>query len=317
MLGADACPLASTLNANYLLLDSIYRHLATRYSDGESSAMKQLEDEVARQYAHGSLGDVIEAAIARVDARSGSALVDQLASVDEFHVGGRQATAALCEDLHVPRAARILDVGCGLGGTARFLASRYDCHVTGVDLSAEYVSVGQMLNARVGLTGRVDLRVGSAAHLPFADGTFDVATFIHVGMNIPDKQEVFSEVGRVLKSHGALGVYDIMHTDRAAIQFPVPWADTADRSFLAHPEAYRSALEAARFTVGREENRRELAIAFFRQMKSRVAEQGLPPLGLHILMGQRTPEKVRNLLMALESRVVAPVEMIARGSQGE
>jgi ubiquinone/menaquinone biosynthesis C-methylase UbiE len=184
--------------------------------------------------------------------------------------------------------------------------------VTGIDLTPEYVALAASLTKLVGLEGLADYRVGSATDLPFADASFDAATLLHVGMNIPDKGRLCAEAARVLKPGGTFAVYDVMRTGDGPIAFPVPWAGSEAISFLASPAEYRRALAAAGFEVRSERNRRDMALEFFRRMMARVAESGPPPLGLHILMGKEALAKVRNVVAGLESGVIAPIEMIAR-----
>jgi cyclopropane fatty-acyl-phospholipid synthase-like methyltransferase len=61
--------------------------------------------------------------------------IDDLAPMDEFHIGGRKATEELVSQLQLAPADHVLDIGCGLGGAARFVASRHHCQVTGIDLT--------------------------------------------------------------------------------------------------------------------------------------------------------------------------------------
>ena len=95
-----------------------------------------------------------------------------------------------------------MDLGSGLGGAARFFARQYGCRVTGIDLTAEYVSVASRLTELVGLNDKAEFRVGSALNLPFSQERFDRATLLHVGMNIPDKDQLCREVHRVLQPGG-------------------------------------------------------------------------------------------------------------------
>src|SRR5215510_1228856 len=97
------------------------------------------------------------------------------------------------------------------------------------------------------------------------------------------------------------------------LTYPVPWATTAASSALAKPAQYREALEKAGFAVIAERNRRDFALAFFDQLRARTAAAGgPPPLGLHILMGRNTPDKVQNMIVNISSGKIAPVELIAR-----
>ena len=110
-----------------------------------------------------------------------------LAPVDEFHIRGREATLELADRADIRPGMKVLDVGCGLGGSVRFLAAERDCHATGIDLTEEYIDVSISLAKLVGLEGKVDFHCGSALELPFDDGAFDLVWTEHVQMNIEDK----------------------------------------------------------------------------------------------------------------------------------
>jgi hypothetical protein len=90
-------------------------------------------------------------------------------------------------------------------------------------------------------------------------------------------------------------------------------ATTADLSALAEPEQYRDALQKAEFTIIAERNRRDFALAFFAELRAKTAATGgPPPLGLHLLMGKSTPDKVQNMIENISNGRIAPVELIAR-----
>jgi ubiquinone/menaquinone biosynthesis C-methylase UbiE len=271
------------------------------------------QQDVSAHYTHGDLVAAIQSGIEKLGKTIDTVTVDDLAAVDEFHVGGRQASEHFLDQLDLTPEKHILDVGCGLGGPARFAASRYRCRVDGIDLTPEYVETGQVICKWVGLADRVSLHQGSALSMPFADGTFDGAYMLHVGMNIEDKARLCKEVGRVLQPGALFGIYDVMKTGDGEITFPAPWATTAASSAVASPEQYRSALQAAGFTVIAELNRRDFAVAFFDQLRARtMAAGGPPPLGLHVLMGRNAPDKIQNMIQNIANGRIAPVELIAR-----
>src|SRR5687768_3835784 len=81
-----------------------------------------------------------------------------LAPVDEFHIRGRDATVELANRAALKPGLRVLDVGSGLGGSARYLASTHHVQATGIDLTAEYVDVARTLAELVGLQERVTFR---------------------------------------------------------------------------------------------------------------------------------------------------------------
>ena len=125
--------------------------------------------------------------------------VEDLAPVDEFHIGGRVATKEFLDQLEITADDRVLDIGCGLGGASRFTAQEYGCRVTGIDLTDEYVRTGEVLCAWVGLGHRVTLEQGDATATPYADGEFAKAYMLHVGMNIADKDALATELYRILR----------------------------------------------------------------------------------------------------------------------
>jgi SAM-dependent methyltransferase len=272
-----------------------------------------VQTDVSKHYTQSGLIDAIHAGIVSLGKAADTVTVDDLAAVDEFHIGGRRASKEFLDQLGFSAQMHILDVGCGLGGTARFVASRYGSRVTGIDLTAEYVETGRALSKWVGLDQRIFLHQGSALEMPFADRSFDGAYMLHVGMNIEDKAKLASEVMRTLRPNSSFGIYDVMRTGPGDLAYPVPWATNADLSAVAEPEQYKKALEKAGFTLIAERNRREFALAFFVELRARTAASGgPPPLGLHVLMGKTAPEKVRNMMANISNGNIAPVELIAR-----
>jgi ubiquinone/menaquinone biosynthesis C-methylase UbiE len=272
-----------------------------------------VEKSVAQHYTHGTLEQAITAALAASGADLARLVPADLAPVDEFHIGGRQATAEFAAQLEIAPGASLLDIGCGLGGASRYFAHERGCRVTGIDLTAEYVAVAAALAARVGLSGAVTYRHGSALALPFASAAFDGAYMLHVGMNIEDKAALFAEVKRVVKPGGVFGIYDVMRQSEGDLDFPMPWAGTAETSFVSSAAAYRHLLEAAGFAVRKERSRREFGLEFFRQLRARTADaDGPPPLGLHLLMGTTTPQKLGNMIDNLQRGLIAPTEIVSR-----
>jgi ubiquinone/menaquinone biosynthesis C-methylase UbiE len=268
---------------------------------------------VSEHYLHGDLLKAIEVAIPRLGKTIDSITIDDLAPVDEFHIGGRQATEHFLSQLNISEQDHILDVGCGLGGASRYVANRYNNQVTGIDLTEEYVDTGNALCAWVKLDQQISLHQASALSMPFQNETFDGAYMMHVGMNIDDKVQLFNEIYRVLRPGASFGVYDVMRSKDGELTYPVPWATEKSTSSLAAPDQYRSALENAGFVVSRENNRRDFALDFFKQLAEKVAaNSGPPPLGLHILMKQSTAVKIKNMVKNIAEEYVAPVEIIAQ-----
>lgn len=240
---------------------------------------------------------------------------DQLAPVDEFHVGGRPATVDFAVQLGLHPGLRLLDVGSGIGGPARYFTQAHGCEVVGIDLTNTFVRIATDLTRRAGLSNKVTFRQGSALDLPFEAASFDSATMIHVGMNIDDKAKLFRSVRTVLRLGGLFGIYDLMRTGAGALKFPVPWSSRRETSFVVEPAAYRKSLEAAGFAVVKERDRRDFALEFFREMQAKAKATGGPPaLGAQLVMGPDFKEKLRHVAEAIERVIIAPVELIARAA---
>ena len=271
------------------------------------------DDDVSAHYTSGELLAAIRDGVARLGKTPATVTVDDLAPVDEFHVGGRQASEHILGQLGLTQGQHVLDVGCGLGGSARFAAIRYGCQVTGLDLTEEFVTTGQVLCDWVGLADRVALRQGSAVAMPFEAEAFDAAYMLHVGMNIADKDRLCEEVHRVLRPGASFGIYDLMRKGEGDLAYPVPWAQTPEISVVRAPQDYRRALVKVGFTVTNEHNRGEFSREFFENLKARIAKaDGPAPLGLHILMGETAPQKVANMTRNIGRGTLVPVELVAR-----
>ncbi len=259
---------------------------------------------------HGLLDTIVEAL--RASGKDTDRLVPgDLAPVDEFHIRGREATVELARRAALRPGLRVLDVGCGIGGSARYLASECRCDVTGVDLTREYVETAEVLATMVGLSSIVRFEHASALELPFEDESFDVVWTEHVQMNIADKARFYGGLARLLKKSGCLMFHDIFRGPGDAPAYPVPWAEEPSISFLATPESVRDLLLSFGLTITDWDDRTEPSLAWFRAMRERLASTGPSPLGLHLLMGPTAPTKFANMIRGLETRGIVVVQAVA------
>ena len=274
--------------------------------------MMDANEMVDKQYGIGGLLQKIETGLKLAGKDLDFLKVDDLMPVDEFHTRGRKATREMADMVNLYTTARVLDVGCGLGGTARHLAEEYQCSVIGVDLTEEYVTAGTRLTELVGLSERVELRHASALDLPFEDDRFDIVWTQHVQMNIADKNRFFSEIARVLKPGGCFLFHDVFRDRGDAPIYPVPWADDESMSVLVTQTEARKIVEDVGLVIEIWDDKIQESVEFFKRVLARIEANGLPPLGIHLLLGDNAEDKLRNYAHNLSENRVSVVVGMAR-----
>lgn len=265
---------------------------------------------ISEHYTHGALLETLRSALP-LDTDSES-LHSTLAAIDAFHSGGREATQELLDEMSIPRDARVLDIGCGLGGTARLLALEYEVRVTAVDLCEEYCAAAEMLTQRLGLEDRVTFLQGSATALPVDSGGFDLAISEHVQMNVPDKECYLQEVRRVLGPDGRFAFFEIFSGPNSSVRYPVPWSEDGELSFLVDTQRFRRKVEAAGFDVLSWHDATEEMRSWFEQRAKGAPAAGPDRLGLHLLMGANAPQKMRNMIRNLREERITVVRAVVR-----
>jgi len=246
---------------------------------------------VREHYSATGLTDRIKSALARITPEGQTLTVAQLASLDQFHTRGILATAELAGAAGLEPSIRVLDLGCGIGGPARYLAATFGCKVTGVDLSPGFIDAATYLTARCGLSDRVTFQVGDALHAPFEDAAFDAVFLQHVAMNIEDRVALYAEARRILTPGGRLAAYDLVFRDGAVV-YPVPWARDTSTSFLLSEADTRTALEQAGFKAVLWRDDTQTALDWFKVTMANSPPSG-PNLGL--VMGPDFPVMTGNL----------------------
>jgi ubiquinone/menaquinone biosynthesis C-methylase UbiE len=223
-----------------------------------------------------------------------------LAPVDEFHVRGAEVSRELANNANLHNT-KLLDVGCGIGGPCRMLADEFNCQTTGIDLSEVYVNTATQLSKLVGFESKTQFVQGDATQLPFPDGSFEVVWTQHVQMNIENKKKFYSEIDRVLKEGGAFIYYDIFKKGAQEVSYPMPWATDSSMSFLEPPETMESILTSLSLQAVTATDQTIHGVQFFEKLLEKISQSGPPKLGLNLLMGATTKDKIVHLLQALQT----------------
>lgn len=216
-----------------------------------------------------------------------------LSSVDEFHVRGLEVSKELAQQI-TSSNLKVLDVGCGLGGPARMIADEKGCTVTGLDLSQEFINTAKALSKLVNLDSKTTFLKADALDLPFERNSFDIVWTQHVQMNIFEKKKFYSEIFRVLKTGGKFLYYDIFKSSDNDINYPMPWASRQDLSHLINIAELEKILNSIGFNSFSKKNQTDAGLGSIKQMLSHIKEFGPPIMGLNVLMGEDTKQKILN-----------------------
>lgn len=168
----------------------------------------------------------------------------ELAELGEFHTAGRAMTEELAQEAEIRAGDRVLDVGAGIGGPARYLASTRGCSVVALDIVPEFCAAAVELCRRTGLDHLVDVVTGNATDLRFGDGEFDVVWTQHTAMNVEDKHALYTEFRRMVRPGGRLAMFDVVAGDGRPLHLPVPWASAPGQSFLESSDVVEKLLVA-------------------------------------------------------------------------
>lgn len=166
---------------------------------------------------------------------------------DVLHPGGLELTGHLGKVMELGPGDRVLDVACGRGASAVFLAETFGCHVTGLDYGQENVAAAEARAAEAGVADLTVFRQGDAERLPLDDCSFDALISECSFCTFPDKTSAATEMARVLRPRGRLGLTDVtvFGTLPGDLQSLLAWV--ACVAGAATPDEYVATLEQAGF----------------------------------------------------------------------
>ena len=263
--------------------------------------------QIEAQYSTGASRRAIEQALVAAGKDLGHLRPEDLALLEDFHTMGRIATTQLAGLAGITPDDEVLDAGCGIGGTARYVAELSRCHVVAVDLTEEYCETARWLNQLAGLDDRICVRQAPVTDLPFEDATFTLVFSQHVQMNVANKALLYTEARRILAGGGQLAVWDIVAGEDGEPDFPVPWADRPEYSHLTTSDRLRTAIETAGFEIEQWNDLTGQAATLMQTLLT------LPPgpIGLQAFVPD-FESKAKNLTAALADGRLRAIQGIAR-----
>src|SRR6266542_6154198 len=179
----------------------------------EEAAMSGIDAQINRHYGRIDLADAILHWLAEQGKDLDALTVEDLAPVDQYHGGRLLSTQNLAELAGVTAETRVVDLGGGIGGPARFLASTFGCTVDVVDLTAEFCRVGEVLTEKLRVADKVSFHCASATETSLPAGAYDLVWMQNAAMNIEDRPALYREVRRLLRPNGRYVFQEAMAGD--------------------------------------------------------------------------------------------------------
>ena len=173
--------------------------------------------------------------------------VDQLTPFDQFHYEGTAAVDDAAVALQLGSTSRVLDVGSGLGGPARYLADRTGCSVTALELQPELHEAGRRLTSRSGLADRVEHLEGDILNGPPAGPGFDGIVSMLCFLHIPDRTALFASCAAALRSGGRIFIDDYVELSPLAPVSTTALAEIVHCPYLPDASTYAAHLTDAGF----------------------------------------------------------------------
>ena len=244
--------------------------------------------------------------------------IKDLSIIDQLHTGGHIATLEMIKKAGLRPGEKILDAGCGIGGSSRLLADKFQLKVTGIDIVDEFILTAGFLTDLTGestsLNDLVEFNQGSILDIPSPDSIYDAVLSQHTLMNIKDKAVLLKEFNRVLKPGALLLLHEVVQKEDIPIELPVPWAASHDISFLNTWDLLLETCQNAGFELVYYADKGEQAEKWWVKVKE-VTEKFLEnpkPLGPHIIFGPHGKKFGKTMTLNIQTNRISVVEAVLK-----
>ncbi len=219
--------------------------------------------------------------------------------IDQLHLGGIGSTQELITWLPSD-LKRGLDIGCGLGGTSRYLALHKGCSMTGLDLNDDYIRCATLLNQSLTTVPDCHFVVGNSLTLPFSARSFDFVVSQHASMNIDNKGDLLTGIFKVLNDGGQFLLHEVMlqpNINPDCVDYPTPWASNIAASHLLEWQQFVDEAIAVGFTLTQFEDNTASALNWIRQTRKTKPKPPFTPL---LALGPTAGAMSANVLANIE-----------------
>lgn len=168
-----------------------------------------------------------------------------------FHPGGLALSNLMAERMQLDAGLKVLDIACGDGMTATYLAKKFRCYVTGMDAGPIMVELARQRARDIGVSDSTEFIIGLATKIPFPVSHFDAAYSECAVCTFADKEQSVKEAARVVKTSGLLGINDIVLHDHDLLDDELKglFGQVACISGALSPEGYRQLFELGGFKL--------------------------------------------------------------------
>ena len=214
-----------------------------------------------------------------------------------IHPGGFAATRKLAEACHLDSKTKVVDIACGKGTSAVYLAERYGCQVVGLDICEDLIGHATRLARRKGLEGKVTFQIGDALHMPFADNEFDAAISQAMLVLVDDKRKAIQEALRATRPGGYLGWLELSWRAEPTAQFMAEVSTVICAYCMSNAQTYEG-WERLLTELGVRDLNTMAAPMDFRGTRGMLADEGLvntARVALRYITNSRVRKRMRTM----------------------
>lgn len=225
-----------------------------------------------------------------------------------LHPGGLDLTKELGEKLGISKSDKVLDIACGTGASAIFLAKNFGCKVTGIDLAKKNIEEAINNTEKEKVSGLVDFKFGDAEKIDFEDESFDFVIAECSFCLFPDKPMASEEMYRVLKKNGKIGMSDVV----IRRELPEKMKDVLYK-FICIEDArseseYKQILEGSGFRNFYFEDKKDSVLDLLEQIRKRIfifeIAKGIKKINLEIDLNS-VRENIKDIKSCVEDNIIS------------